>query len=140
MDFFNIRSMHANDFRMDPTLAPILNRTGGSHDFAALFERARNTSADNADSAATGAARTPGIPNGVRDEKLFQLCLDLETFLVKNLLNSMRSTIQRSGLIEQSFAGKIYEDMLFDEHARNFTRNAGFGLAKQAYLQLTGRR
>lgn len=73
-----------------------------------------------------------------RDDKLYQLCLELETFLVKNLLNSMRSTVQKSGLIEESFAGKMYEDMLYDEYAKDFTRNAGFGLAEQAYRQLRG--
>ncbi|MCL2193062.1 MAG: rod-binding protein [Treponema sp.] len=75
-----------------------------------------------------------------RDSELFQQCLELETFLVKQLISSMRSTIQRSGLIEQGFAGQMYEDMLFDEYARHLTQNAGFGLAELAYLELTGQR
>jgi len=75
-----------------------------------------------------------------RDSELFQQCLELETFLVKKLINSMRSTIQRSGLIEQSFAGQMYEDMLFDEYARHLTQTASFGLAELAYLELTGQR
>jgi len=75
-----------------------------------------------------------------RDSELFQQCLELETFLIKKLLNSMRSTIQRSGLIEQSFAGEMYEDMLFDKRARHLAENAGFGLAEMAYLELTGQR
>lgn len=75
-----------------------------------------------------------------RDSKLFEQCVELEIFLVKNLVNSMRSTIQRSGLIGDSFAGQIYEDMLFDEHARNISQNANFGLAEMAYLELTGQR
>jgi len=82
-------------------------------------------------------------PRGVtidRDSELFQQCLELEIFLVKTLINSMRSTIQRSGLIEQSFAGEMYEDMLFDEYARHLAQNAGFGLAELAYLELTGQR
>jgi flagellar protein FlgJ len=48
----------------------------------------------------------------------------------------MRSTVQKSGLIDDSFAGKMYEDMLYDEYAKNFTKNANFGLAEQAYRQL----
>ena len=138
MDFFNVANMHLETHRMsaDASFAPLLNRNGGigAGDFAALLERTRGASAGN-----DNAARTPGIPAGVRDEKLYQLCLELETFLVKNLLSSMRSTVQKSGLIDQGFAGQIYEDMLYDEYAKSLTMNAGFGLAKQAYLQLTGR-
>jgi len=75
-----------------------------------------------------------------RDSELFRQCQELETFLVKKLINSMRGTIQRSGLIEQSFAGQMYEDMLFDERARHLSQTAGFGLAELAYLELTGQR
>ena len=72
-----------------------------------------------------------------KDDKLYQLCLELETFLVKNLLTSMRNTVQKSGLIDEGFAGKMYEDMLYDEYAKDFTKNAGFGFAEQAYRQLS---
>jgi len=71
-----------------------------------------------------------------KNDKLYQLCLELETFLVKNLLSSMRSTVQKSGLVDEGFAGKMYEDMLYEEYAKDFTRNANFGLAEQAYRQL----
>ena len=97
-------------------------------DFAAILERARNENSENTD--------TRRISTVDKTDKLYQLCLELETFLVKNLLNSMRNTVQKSGMIDQSFAGKMYEDMLYDEYAKDFTQNAGFGLAEQAYLQL----
>jgi flagellar protein FlgJ len=71
-----------------------------------------------------------------KEDQLYQLCLELETFLVKNLLTSMRNTVQKSGLVDDSFAGKMYEDMLYEEYAKDFTKNAGFGLAEQAYRQL----
>ncbi|MCL2808671.1 MAG: rod-binding protein [Treponema sp.] len=79
----------------------------------------------------------PGQSDIDKNDKLYQLCLELETFLVKNLLTGMRNTIQKSGLIDEGFAGKMYEDMLYDEYAKDFTKNAGFGLAEQAYRQLT---
>jgi flagellar protein FlgJ len=71
-----------------------------------------------------------------KTSKLYQTCLDLEGFLVKTLLSSMRSTVPKSGLVDEGFAGNMYEDMLYDEYAKNFTRNAGFGLADLAYLEL----
>ena len=73
-----------------------------------------------------------------KESKLYQLCLELETFLVKNLITGMRNTVQKSGLIDEGFAGKIYEDMLYDEYAKDFTKNANFGLAEMAYRQLSG--
>jgi len=71
-----------------------------------------------------------------KTDKLYEVCLEFETILVKNLLTSMRNTIQKTGLVDNSYAGKMYEDMLYDEYAKDFTRNANFGLAEQAYRQL----
>jgi flagellar protein FlgJ len=73
-------------------------------------------------------------------DKLYEQCEALETFLVKTLISSMRNTVQKTELIDSGFAGKMYEDMLYDEYAKDFTRNAGFGLADIAYLELTGQR
>jgi flagellar protein FlgJ len=73
-------------------------------------------------------------------DKLYEQCEALETFLVKILINGMRNTVQKSGFIDEGFAGKMYEDMLYDEYARDFTKNANFGLAELAYMELTGQR
>jgi flagellar protein FlgJ len=73
-------------------------------------------------------------------DKLYEQCMELEIFLVKTLLSSMRNTVQKSGLINEGFAGKMYEDMLYDEYARDFAKNANFGMAEMAYLELTGQR
>ena len=48
----------------------------------------------------------------------------------------MKNTVHKSGLLKNDFAGKMYEDMLYDEYAVNFTKNAGLGLADQIYLSL----
>jgi flagellar protein FlgJ len=75
-----------------------------------------------------------------KESKLYETCLELEGFLLKTLLSSMRSTVQKSGLIDEGFAGKMYEDMLYDEYTKEFTKNANFGLAEMAYLELTNQR
>ncbi|MDR1467670.1 MAG: rod-binding protein [Spirochaetaceae bacterium] len=74
------------------------------------------------------------------EKKLFEQCQALETFLMKTLVNGMRKTVMKSELIDTGFAGEMYEDMLYDEYAQSFTKNAGFGLAEMAYLELTGQR
>ena len=75
-----------------------------------------------------------------KTDKLYEQCLELEIFLVKTLVSSMRNTVQKSGLINEGYAGKMYEDMLYDEYAKDFAKNANFGMAEMAYLELTGQR
>ena len=89
---------------------------------------------------------TPNSPSSSKyakidkTDKLYEQCVELEIFLVKTLVSSMRNTVQKSGLIDEGYAGKMYEDMLYDEYAKNFAKNANFGMAEMAYLELTGQR
>ena len=75
-----------------------------------------------------------------KNDKLYELCVELEGFLIKNLVKSMRSTVQKSNLIDTGFAGEMYEDMLYDEYAKQFAKNANFGFAEMAYRDLAGLR
>ena len=74
-----------------------------------------------------------------KTDKLYELCLELETFLIKNLIKGMRNTVQKSKLIDTGFAGEVYEDMLYDEYAKAYAKNASFGLAEMAYRELAGK-
>jgi Rod binding protein len=72
-----------------------------------------------------------------KTSKLYQKSLELETFMVKMMLSSMRKTVQKSDLTGgNDYASNMYEDMMYDEYATQLTKNAGFGLADQMYLQL----
>ncbi|MDR3248767.1 MAG: rod-binding protein [Treponema sp.] len=122
-----------------------LSATGAS--FADYLERAvadKSAVGAGAEAVAADAAGDPSAKRGKpyvdKASKLYEQCEALETFLVKNLLTGMRNTVQKTGLIEEGFAGKMYEDMLWDEYAKDFSKNAGFGLAEQAYLELTNQR
>jgi flagellar protein FlgJ len=107
------------------------NTQDPQQNFEEIMRRAGSGSADR-----SGAVVKPmGTPIDKEDE-LYKLCLELETFIIKNMLTGMRNTVQKSGLVDDSFAGKIYEDMLWDEYAKSYTENASFGLAEQAYRQL----
>ena len=124
--------INTDDYRLSSPAASI-----NAPSFEQLLERSRlSYEALYEDS---GTRNPPSSKTQVdKDSKLYQLCLELETFLVKNLLTSMRNTVQKSGLIDEGFAGKVYEDMLYDEYAKGFTKNANFGLAEMAYRQLSG--
>ena len=69
-----------------------------------------------------------------KTSQLYEKCLELESFFVKQMLSEMRKTIMKAN--ESDFAQTMYEDMLFDEYATAMTKNAGFGLADQIYLSL----
>ena len=94
------------------------------------------------------AQSTEGISSSViskktaidKTDKLYEACAELETFLVKSLIKSMRGTVQKSKLIDTGFAGEMYEDMLYDEYAKTFSRNANFGFAEMAYRELAAYR
>ncbi|MCL2008328.1 MAG: rod-binding protein [Treponema sp.] len=86
----------------------------------------------------SGTQVSAGLPPVVKDPELYEVCLELETILIKNLLTGMRSTIMKSNLIETGFAGEIYEDMLYDEYAKMMARNASLGFAEMAYRELSG--
>ena len=89
---------------------------------------------------------TPNSPSSSKfakidkTDELYKQCVELEIFLVKTLISSMRNTVQKSKLIDEGYAGKMYEDMLYDEYAKDFAKNANFGMAEMAYLELTGQR
>lgn len=85
-----------------------------------------------------GAAANAGQQGSInRSSKLYEQAMELESYVVKIMLSSMRNTVQKTSLSGDSgFAGKMYEDMFYDEMSRSVTRNAGFGLADQIYLQL----
>jgi flagellar protein FlgJ len=74
------------------------------------------------------------------DKKLYEQCEALETFFLKNLVNGMRKTVEKSDFMSGGFAGDMYEDMLYDEYSKDFSKNAGFGFAELAYLELKGQR
>jgi flagellar protein FlgJ len=110
---------------------------GGLPPFAELLDKARGQDVPPETEGLTPPFNKPFVD---KTDKLYEQCAELETFLVKTLLTSMRNTVQKSGFIEEGFAGKMYEDMLYDEYAKDFSKNAGFGLAELAYLELTGQR
>ena len=102
--------------------------------FGELLGKAQSSKLPQAPEASTAmASKAPPID---KNDKLYELCMELETFLIKNLIKSMRSTVQKTGLVDTGFAGEVYEDMLYDEYAKSFARNANLGFAEMAYREL----
>jgi flagellar protein FlgJ len=126
-----------------------LSGVSGGQDaaFSQLLEKLNQNVAPASTAAASSAqtgSSTPTLSNRKpvidKTSELYEQCQELETFLVKTLISGMRKTIQKSDFIDTGFAGEMYEDMLYDEYARDYAKNAGFGLADLAYAELTGQR
>lgn len=72
-----------------------------------------------------------------KTSKLYEKSLELESFFVKMMVDSMRKTVTKASGSENNFAQKMYEDMLYDEYTTALTKNSGFGIADSIYLELS---
>ncbi len=110
-------------------------------DYTSGFAGTYTTEADKASRPQGAAANSTSAVTANktidRTSKLYESAMELESYFVKIMLSSMRSTLSGSSITgEKSFATGMYEDMLYDEIATSMTKNAGFGLADQIYLEL----
>lgn len=101
--------------------------------FDKTFTRASDKSAAPQGAAANGAVR-PSDKKIDKTSRLYEKSMELESFFVKMMVDSMRKTVHSS--TNDSFAKSMYQDMLYDEYTTSLTKGAGFGLADQIYLEL----
>lgn len=89
-------------------------------------------------------AKTRDGKNVVIDKtsSLYEQSMEMENYLMKIMLSSMRSTIHHTSLTgdENDYARKMYEDMMYDNLAESLTKNSATGLADQIYIELSGQR
>ena len=69
-------------------------------------------------------------------KKLLDVCYEMESIFIGNMLKSMRRTINESDFFGKSIAKDIFRDMLYDEYAKVMARTDQLGLARQIYDQL----
>lgn len=72
-----------------------------------------------------------------RESELYKVCQDFEAIFIKQMLNVMRKTINKTGLLDGGFAEEVFEDMLYDEYAKKMAKNGNFGLSDSLYRQLS---
>jgi flagellar protein FlgJ len=85
------------------------------------------------------------LPNQIKEEiskdpyrkKLYNASVEFESMFVKIMLNQMRKSVEKQGMIHGGYAEDIFEDMLYDEYAKEMSKNAAFGLAEQIYQSLS---
>lgn len=73
-----------------------------------------------------------------KDEaKLREVCSNLESVFLNMMFKSMRSTVQKSDLMGESFAAQTYEDMLYENFADEAAKSKSLGLGEMLYKQLS---
>lgn len=121
----------------------------GSHingDYTQGFHNAFTSEADKNAKPQGAAANFIGkngeTPTIDKTSALYEQSMELENYLVKSMLQSMRNTISKSSLFgsDNDYAMNTYEDMLYDNYAEQLTKSSNFGLADQIYLELSGQR
>ena len=71
------------------------------------------------------------------DEALQSACKEFEAYYIQQLFTQMRKTIPDGGMFTESNERNIYEDMLYEEHAKNLSQGKGIGIADVMYRQLS---
>lgn len=85
------------------------------------------------------------LPNNIKAEiqadtyrkKLFDASVEFESIFVKMMLTEMKKSVDKSGLIHGGYAEDIFEDFLYDEYAKNISKNESLGMAEQIYSTLS---
>ena len=135
-----IQSMAGNN-SADVSSSEVIQSGRLSGDYTSGFAGTYNAESDKTarpqGAAANSANAVTANKTIDRTSKLYESAMELESYFVKIMLSSMRNTLSGTSITgEKSFATGMYEDMLYDEIATTMTKNAGFGLADQIYLEL----
>lgn len=72
---------------------------------------------------------------GRRKDELKEVCQEFESIFIKQMLDSMRKTVTKTGLNDGGMAEEIFEDMLYDKYAAKMSKTADFGIADTLYNQ-----
>jgi peptidoglycan hydrolase FlgJ len=70
------------------------------------------------------------LPRGSGREQLKQVATEFESLFVKQMLDSMRDTLNKENdLLSGGFAEEVFEDMLYDEYSRMIAATGSLGIA-----------
>lgn len=71
-------------------------------------------------------------------KKLHGQCVEMESLLWKQVLNSMKKTVGKYKLIDGGQGEKIFKDFLYDEYAMLMAKKSNTGLSETIFKDLAG--
>jgi Rod binding domain-containing protein len=91
-------------------------------------------------SSGSAAAQSEGGIGGQskidKSSRLYKVSQEFEAIFIKQMLNVMRKSVNKTGLMDGGMAEEIFEDMLYDEYAQKMAETGSFGIANMIYKQL----
>lgn len=72
----------------------------------------------------------------LQKERLQEASYDLEAIFVNMLLKEMRKSIEKTEMFHGGYAEDMWNDMLYDEYAKNIAKSNKFGMANMIYNQM----
>ncbi len=103
----------------------------------ALSSMNRMTLSNAGSSGATNISSMERELKNTNDEKVKQACSDFEAIFIKQMLDSMRKTVDKTSLLGGGMAEEIFEDMIYDEYAKKMSKTGDFGIKDMLYRQLS---
>ena len=88
-------------------------------------------------SGATNVSAMERELQNTNDAKVKQACSDFEAIFIKQMLDSMRKTVDKTSLLGGGMAEDIFEDMIYDEYAKKMSKTSDFGIKDMLYKQLS---
>lgn len=85
----------------------------------------------------SGLGKSGESVKSMEEERLKEVCKDFQSIFVKQMLDAMRETVNKEGMLSGGHAEEIFEDMLYDEYAKDMSDNAELGLDEIMYEQLS---
>lgn len=73
----------------------------------------------------------------LQKRKLADSCLEMESIFVNKMLKEMRTTVHKGEMFHGGMAEDFFEDMLYDEYAKNVSKNSRLGIARSMYQELS---
>ncbi len=72
-----------------------------------------------------------------KNEELKKASLDFEAIFIKQMLDSMKKTLNKDqNLLSGGQVEEIFEDMLYEQRAKQMAQSQSFGIAQLIYNQL----
>jgi len=78
------------------------------------------------------------IASDSEKKRLYDVSLEFQSIFINMMLKSMRSNLNtKNELLHAGMQQDIFEDMLYDEYAKQMSQDKRFNLAEQIYMQLS---
>ncbi len=102
------------------------------------YQTKRNETAQQTVGVSSQKVQTPAEESdlALQKKRLQEASYDLEAIFVNMLLKEMRKSIDKTEMFHGGYAEDMWDDMLYDEYAKNIAKSNKFGIAGMIYNQM----